>query len=88
MRRADLRFTAAPATEYASSPGVMRGFCARCGTQLTYRRESRAEEIDVTLATLDAAASVAPVDHIYMVDALPWDRPGDGLPTYSGTRPA
>src|SRR5712691_11632636 len=30
------RFTAGTPTYFASSPGVRRGFCARCGSPLTY----------------------------------------------------
>jgi hypothetical protein len=72
--------------EFSSSPRVLRSFCGECGTPLTYRREERADEIDITLATLDRPANVAPVDHIWMEDALPWDLPGDGLPQYSKSR--
>ena len=42
--------------EYRSAPAVLRGFCAQCGTSLTYRNERRAAEIDVTLASLDDPA--------------------------------
>ena len=39
--------------EHESSPGVYRGFCARCGTSLTYRRDNRPGLFDVTTASLD-----------------------------------
>jgi len=81
-----LVFTGSQPVEFSSSPGVTRSFCGKCGTPLTYRREGRSIEIDVMLATLDRAAELAPADHIYMADALPWDRPGDGLPQHLGTR--
>jgi hypothetical protein len=74
--------------EYQSSPGVHRGFCAHCGTPLTYRNDTRAAEIDLTLATLDRAGEFAPSDHIWMEDALAWDRPGDGLPQHPRARRA
>ena len=73
--------------EFTSSPGVIRAFCARCGTPLSYRSELRPGQIDVTLASLDEPGRVPPADHIWMQDALAWDRPGDGLPQYAGTRP-
>jgi len=81
-----MEFTATKPAEFVSSPGVTRSFCGRCGTPLTYRGEGRQGEIDVILTTLDRAAEVAPADHIYMKDALPWDRPSDGLPRHLGTR--
>lgn len=72
-------------TEYASSPGVIRGHCADCGTSLTYSHESRAGEIDVTLASFDDAATLAPTIHIWVQDRLPWIQLADGLPQYATT---
>ena len=83
---ATLVFTAGRPVEFASSPQVYRGFCAACGTPLTYRRDGRPGEIDITLASLDRPADLAPADHIHMQDALPWDRPNDGLPLHPQTR--
>ncbi len=83
---ASLEYHGEPPREYPSSPGVHRGFCGRCGTPLSYRSDRRAGEIDLTLATLDRAGEFAPADHIWMEDALAWDRPGDGLPCYPRSR--
>jgi hypothetical protein len=88
VRADSFAYTATAPLRYASSPGVLREFCGRCGTPLTYRAARRADEVDIGLATLDAAARFAPADHIWMEDALPWDRPGDGLPQYPRGRPA
>src|SRR5438128_2248957 len=38
---------------FASSPGVERTFCARCGTALGYASEDRPDAIDITTVTLD-----------------------------------
>jgi hypothetical protein len=86
VRSDSLVYTAGRPVEYASSPRVCRSFCGQCGTPLTYRREDRAREIDITLASLDRADTIAPADHIWMADALPWDRPGDGRPQHRTTR--
>lgn len=85
--RRGLRWLGAQPREYASSTAVLRGFCERCGTPLTYRHDSYGERIDLTIATLDEPARVAPVDHIWMADAVAWDRPADGLPQHAGLRP-
>ncbi|MBV9343548.1 MAG: GFA family protein [Gammaproteobacteria bacterium] len=69
-------------TEYASSPPVRRGFCAACGAALTYRHTRRTADVDLTLATLDAAAELPPRMHIWVQDKLPWIVLGDGLPIY------
>jgi hypothetical protein len=74
-------------TEMASSQGVLRGHCAACGSSLTYRNALRPGEIDVTLATLDDAAALPPVAHIWMQDKLPWVIIGDSLPRYLTVMP-
>jgi hypothetical protein len=61
---------------------VWRGFCAACGTALTYRNEARAAEIDVTLATLDEPAAIAPQMHLWVAERLPWISLTDGLPQF------
>jgi uncharacterized glyoxalase superfamily protein PhnB len=71
--------------EYRSSPEVFRGFCANCGTSLTYRHERRVDEIDVALGTLDDPTSLRPAAHIWVRDELPWLPTGDGLPRFSTT---
>ncbi len=82
VRADSFTFTAGTPVDYASSPGVVRQFCGRCGTPLTYRNGTRPEEVDIGIATLDDPSGATPVDHIWMQDALPWDRPGDGRPQY------
>lgn len=67
-----------------SSPHVTRGFCGTCGTTLTYAHESRASELDVSLATLDDASAVEPIMHIWTGDKLPWVTLQDKLPQYAG----
>jgi hypothetical protein len=82
----DFVFTKTKPVEFNSSKHVVRSFCAQCGTPLTYRREQRAGAIDITLATLDRPSDISPIDHVYMKDAVTWDRPKDGLPQYAETR--
>lgn len=86
VRGEDFRYTRGSAAGFASSPGVVRGFCAACGSSLTYRNENSPGTIDVTIATLDDPAAIRPQDHIWMSDAVAWDRPGDGLPEFAGWR--
>jgi hypothetical protein len=80
--RAALRITRGQLHEYRSSTEVWRGFCAHCGTSLTYRHEARATEIDVTLATLDDPATIAPRMHVWVSERLPWVRIADDLPQF------
>ncbi len=82
----NLSFTGDSPREYASSPGVLRTFCGRCGTPLTYSNVRRPAEVDITLCTLDQPELAAPVDHIWMQDAPSWDGPCDALPRYARGR--
>jgi hypothetical protein len=72
--------------EYRSSPKVTRGFCASCGTSLTYCHDKRANEIDLTLATLDDPSVLVPEAHIWVQDKLPWVIIGDGRPQFDTVR--
>lgn len=72
--------------EYRSSPKVTRGFCTACGTSLTYRRDDRGGEIDVTLASLDDAAALVPEMHIWVEDKLPWVSIDDGRAQFAKFR--
>jgi hypothetical protein len=65
-----------------SSADAIRGFCAKCGSSLTYRRISRPGEIDFTLASLDDPTSYAPRTHIWVKDKLPRVQLNDGLPQF------
>lgn len=84
---AAFRVTRGALTQYRSSPAVLRGFCAACGTGITYRHEARAAELDVTLATLDEPGHFAPRAHVWVAERLPWLRLDDGLPQYPGAPP-
>jgi hypothetical protein len=86
VRLSQLRFTHGAPHPFASSLPVMRTFCAGCGSSLTYRHEDYGDTIDVTVATLDDPSLVKPADHIWMNDAISWDRPGDGLPQHAKLR--
>ena len=79
VNSAHFKYTAATPREFESSRGVHRTFCERCGTPLTYTTTCHPAEIDVTIGSLDDPALVAPIDHVWMTDATPWDSPADGL---------
>ena len=84
--RARFAVTRGQLAEYRSSADVLRGFCAACGTSLTYHHEKRADEIDIAIATLDTPAELMPAAHIWVRDKLPWVALTDGLPVYETVR--
>jgi hypothetical protein len=63
--------------------GRLRGFCARCGTSLTFLARAEADEIDVTVSSFDQPEAVLPVGHTWVEDRLAWIHLADGLPTYA-----
>ena len=75
----------APA-QFASSRNVVRTFCARCGTPLTYRQVTQSEEIDITVCSLDHPAALMPEDHTWVSSRLPWVKTCDGLREHARTR--
>ncbi len=77
------RLTRGEIAEYRSSPAVTRGFCARCGSSLTFRHDARPAEIDVTLATLDDPTRFVPQMHVWVGDKLPWESISDGRPQFT-----
>jgi len=65
-----------------SSPGLKRGFCARCGTTLFSARESLGV-MGLTLGSLDDPDAVRPAEHIWVSSKQAWLVLADGLPQYA-----
>ncbi len=71
---------------FRSSEPVVRGFCATCGTSLTYAHAARPDSVDVTLASFDEPGTLRPACHIWVSDRIAWTALGDGLPQHAGWR--
>ncbi|MFQ5994791.1 MAG: GFA family protein [Acidiferrobacterales bacterium] len=82
----DLEFVAGSPTHYVSSTEAVRGFCAHCGTQLTFQFVKRRHEIDVTIASMDQAHNIEPQDHVWVRSRLRWVKLIDSLPQYDTDR--
>ena len=80
VMRAAFRFVSGAPRDYVSSPGVVRSFCADCGTPLTYRNAALPDEIDVATASLDRPDDVPPERHTWVSQKLAWVVIADGLP--------
>ena len=85
FRKEDFRFTKGELREIGFA-GRLRGFCAACGTTLTFRSSPETTEWDVTVSSLDHPAEVTPADHIWIEDRLPWIALADGLTTHTRGR--
>src|SRR5579859_1272077 len=72
--------------EFRSSPHVVRSFCGRCGSPLTYRSDDHPGTIDVMAGSLDDPDALPPTHHIWVDHKLAWEVIGDGLPVHATTR--
>ena len=66
---------------YASSSGVSRTFCGRCGSWMTLTDE-RIAEIYVAIAAFDDPETMTPDIHIWRSHRLSWVETADDLPRY------
>jgi hypothetical protein len=71
VREADLTWTRGRPAIFRSSPVAERGFCAACGTPLTFRY-LRKGWIDVTIGSLDRPAEAPPELHYGVESRLAW----------------
>lgn len=85
FRRAKLRFTQGQ-PRVITWADRLRSFCPACGTPLTFMTLSDADEVDVTVCTFDHPEAIAPADHTWIEDRLPWIHLADGLPVYAENR--
>jgi len=60
IRHSDFKFVPGRPNRFRSSPHVVRTFCGRCGTPLTYQHDDSLHTIDVTTATLDRPEQFPP----------------------------
>jgi hypothetical protein len=61
VRGADVTWETEP-DRYRSSPIAQRGFCATCGTPLTYEGDG-SEGMDLTVGSFDHPERLTPVEH-------------------------
>jgi hypothetical protein len=69
----------APPAVFRSSASVERGFCARCGTPVSYRHAASPQEIELTNATLDDPDAVVPTAEIWLSEKIGWTVPNPAL---------
>jgi hypothetical protein len=85
VAKADFSFVTAEPAAYRSSPPVIRAFCGKCGTPLTYHHDDSPETIDVTKASFDEPERFAPVREIWLEDKIPWEPVNETLPHFQRT---
>jgi hypothetical protein len=76
---ADFQWLRGEPRGYRSSAPVLRSFCERCGTPLTYAHGDRAQEIDVTTVSLDDPTRFPPAQEVWLEQRLGWEAPNAAL---------
>jgi len=83
FQQPQVTFTRGEPALYASSSDAKRGFCAACGTQLSFTASYIPGLIDVTVGSLDRPEAGAPALHYWDSKRLPWVRFADDLPRHA-----
>ena len=68
-------------SEHASSPGVARRFCRKCGTKLFYASDRWPGETHVVLAAFDEPVDRLPSGHAFYAEHASWLPPLADPPT-------
>jgi hypothetical protein len=77
-------FTGAKPHSFESSKDVIRTFCQRCGTSLTYQNMQNPVAIDVTTASFDAPDIFRPTFEIWVSHKVCWEVQDLNLPQLLG----
>lgn len=83
FKRADFEFLSGDPRSFKSSPGVIRRFCDRCGSALTYEIADRAGTIDVTTVSLDDPNVFPPNAEVWLEHRIPWEATQQALAQYA-----
>ncbi len=78
-----LTWTRGALKHFQSSKTIRRGFCADCGTPLTFEYHVDGQPfVDIAIAAFDRAGEIAPVIQLSPEAALPWTAGVTTLPGY------
>ena len=86
-----VQFLVGAPAQYTSSEGVLRGFCANCGTSLTYGRDPAFEAVEPTLyisaATLDNPNAYPPTEVVWYASRPDWFSLSGNIPLHETISP-
>ncbi|GAB1265840.1 GFA family protein [Aurantivibrio infirmus] len=68
--------------EISCTPGVTRGFCGECGTQIFWRSEESSAWLDITVLSLDNPVPYWPKGEAFVSRKLPWVTLNEDIPHY------
>jgi hypothetical protein len=85
FNRQSFEITEGTPVVFHSSPGVVRQFCGRCGSALTYETARFPISIDVTTVTLDEPETFPPTAEVWLENHLQWEPTDRSLDQYVGS---
>lgn len=80
-------FTKQQLKQFKSSEEAQRGFCATCGTQISFTANFLPGLIDVSIGSLDTPESIKPALHYWYSKHLSWAEFADDLPRHQELPP-
>jgi hypothetical protein len=86
-KKTDIEWTRGKPAHFASSNAVRRGFCADCGTPLTFETLA-ADHLNVTIGSLDDPAGVTPMTQDGVESRIAWFKELHRLPEIFTDAPA
>ena len=78
--KGSFKYTQGSPVAYASSPGVERTHCGRCGSPIAYENK---QEFALYACTLDDPTALTPEFHCFTAEQVPWLEITDDLPRYA-----
>lgn len=79
LRKTEVKWTRGAPAYYASSSFAKRGFCAHCGTPLSFAYED-SERMDLSVGSLDEPSAFKPTSHFSIETRVAAWHVDDGLP--------
>lgn len=77
-----VQFTNELPKQHASSPEANRGFCAVCGTQISFTASFLPGLIDITIGSFDNPETIKPTLHYWHSKHISWAEFADTLPRH------
>ena|ERR1700760_2508738 len=71
-------------TRFSRTPGVIRTFCAVCGSSIGYIDQALPDEHYFVIGFFDRPEDFCPAAHAYFAERLPWLNVEDNLPRFEG----
>jgi hypothetical protein len=79
-----LGFLTGSPRSFSKTRGVVRTFCADCGSSISYADDALPDEVYLTLGFIDHPERFQPQAHAYWQERLPWVSFADHLPRIEG----